>query len=89
MGCTPADSVKIAIELDALQDEADRQRYCRKNDVELILLKSSNAPPAILYLAPRNRATLPKGCARAAAARGRVGHGRLRIACGREQERRA
>ena len=63
MGCSPADSAKIAFELDSLHEEADRQRYCRKNDVELILLKSANAPPAILYLAPRSRAALPKGVA--------------------------
>jgi len=63
MGCTPADSVKIAVDLDQLQDEADRQKYCRKNDVELIVLKSSNAAPALMYLAPRNRSTLPKGIA--------------------------
>ena len=63
MGCTPADSVKIAVDLDQLQDEVDRQKYCRKNDVELIVLKSSNAPPAVMYLAPRNRSTLPQGIA--------------------------
>ena len=63
MGCTPADSAKIAVELNNLNDEKDRQKYSRKNDVGLILLKSSNAPPALLYLAPRNRSTLPKGVA--------------------------
>lgn len=63
MGCTPAESVKIAVDLDALHDEVDRQRYSRKHDVELIPLKSSNAPPALMYLAPRNRASLPKGIA--------------------------
>jgi hydrogenase-4 transcriptional activator len=63
MGCTPADSVKIAVDLDQLQDEADRLKYSRKNDVELIVLKSSNAPAALMYLAPRNRSALPKGIA--------------------------
>ena len=63
MGCTPADSIKVAGELNELEDEADRQKYSRKHDTELILLKSSNAPPALLYLAPRNRSTLPKGIA--------------------------
>lgn len=63
MGCTPADSVKIAVDLDALRTDAERQKYCRKHDVELIPLKSSNAPPALMYLAPRNRSTLPKGVA--------------------------
>src|SRR5215217_7501282 len=63
MGCTPADSVKIAVELDAVEDEAARDRYCRKHDAEVILLKSSNAPAARMYLAPRNRSKLPKGVA--------------------------
>ena len=63
MGCTPADSVKIAVDLNDLHDEKDRQKYSRKNDVELIPLKSSNSPPALMYLAPRNRSSLPKGIA--------------------------
>jgi DNA-binding NtrC family response regulator/tetratricopeptide (TPR) repeat protein len=62
-GCTPIESMKIATELELFEDEAARDRYCRKHDAEVILLKSSNAPPAKLYLAPRNRATLPKGVA--------------------------
>ena len=63
MGCTPADSQKIAMELDVVEDDASRDRYCRKHDAEVIILKSSNAPTAKLYLAPRNRAKLPKGVA--------------------------
>jgi transcriptional regulator with GAF, ATPase, and Fis domain/Tfp pilus assembly protein PilF len=63
MGCSPAESAKIAFDLDNLRDEADRQKYCRKHEVELIPLKSSNAPPALMYLAPRSRSTLPKGVA--------------------------
>jgi hydrogenase-4 transcriptional activator len=61
MGCTPAESAKIAAELNVLQDEAARDRYRKKQDAEVIFLKSSNAPPAMLYLAPRSRASLPKG----------------------------
>ncbi len=63
MGCTPAESAKVASELDLLQDEAARERYCKKKDAEVIFLRSSNAPPATMYLAPRSRATLPKGVA--------------------------
>ncbi len=61
MGCQPAESQKIAIELDGIEDDSSRDRYCRKHDAEVILLKSSNAPAAKMYLAPRNRAKLPKG----------------------------
>jgi len=63
MGCTPAESMTIAVALNELGGENDRQKYSRKHDVELISLKSSNAPPALMYLAPRNRSTLPKGIA--------------------------
>ncbi|HET7287352.1 MAG TPA: tetratricopeptide repeat protein, partial [Pyrinomonadaceae bacterium] len=63
MGCTPADAQKIAMELDAVEDDKSCERYCRKHDAEVIILKSSNAPTAKLYLAPRNRAKLPKGVA--------------------------
>src|SRR5690349_19105487 len=63
MGCTPAESVRIAVDLNNLDDDQARERYCKKNDAELISLKSSNAPPALMYLAPRNRSTLPKGIA--------------------------
>ena len=64
MGCTPPESAKIASEINSLDDESARERYCRKQDAEVILLNSSNAPPAYLYLAPRNKSTLPKGIAR-------------------------
>src|SRR5687768_8879797 len=63
MGCTPAESVKIAVELNDLDDDKDRQKYSKKNDVELTLLKSSNSPLALMYLSPRNRSSLPKGIA--------------------------
>ena len=45
----------------SIDDDSSRDRYCRKHDAEVILLKSSNAPAATMYLAPRNRASLPKG----------------------------
>src|SRR5687768_3359170 len=63
MGCTPAESIKIAADLSEVDNDRDRERYCKKNDAELIFLRSSNAPPALMYLAPRNRSMLPKGVA--------------------------
>ncbi|HEX6283837.1 MAG TPA: sigma 54-interacting transcriptional regulator [Pyrinomonadaceae bacterium] len=63
MGCTPADSIRIAVDLNDIQDDAARERYAKKHDVELIHLKSSNAPAAMLYLGPRSRSSLPKGIA--------------------------
>lgn len=63
IGCTPTDAVRIAVDLKDIDDERGRERYIKKNDAELIFLKSSNAPPATLYLSPRNRSGLPKGVA--------------------------
>ena len=63
IGCSPAESMKIAADLDDVEDDTTRDRYCKKHDAEVILLKSSNAPSAKMYLAPRNRAKLPKGIA--------------------------
>ncbi|MBA3513891.1 MAG: sigma 54-interacting transcriptional regulator [Pyrinomonadaceae bacterium] len=60
-GCTPADSARIAEELDQLDTDADRERYAKKHDAAITFLKSSNAPPAILYISPRSRAGLPGG----------------------------
>jgi hydrogenase-4 transcriptional activator len=60
-GTSPADNTKIAAEIGAIKDDDARERYCRKHDAEVILLRSANAPPAVLYLSPRSRAALPKG----------------------------
>jgi transcriptional regulator with PAS, ATPase and Fis domain len=62
-GCTPAESQKIAEEIDGIENDSARDRYCKKHDAEVILLKSSNAPTAKMYLSPRNRAKLPNGVA--------------------------
>jgi hydrogenase-4 transcriptional activator len=61
MGCAPAESEKIAVELDSIEDDSARDRYCKKHDAEVILLTSSNAPEAKMYLSPRNRSKLPNG----------------------------
>ncbi len=60
-GCTPADAAKIGEELDQLDTDEARLVYGKKHDVALIPLRSSNAPPATLYIAPRSRAKLPGG----------------------------
>jgi DNA-binding NtrC family response regulator/tetratricopeptide (TPR) repeat protein len=61
LGTTPSENLRIASELGMLKDEAARDRYCRKQDAEVIFLRSTNAAPATLYLSPRSRSTLPKG----------------------------
>src|SRR6201988_272108 len=63
MGCAANESQKIALELAGIEDDSSRDRYCRKHDAEVILLKSSNAPSLQIYFSPRNRANFPKGVA--------------------------
>src|SRR6185436_11719237 len=41
MGCTPQESTKIAADIVPLEEEAVRERYCKKQDAEVIYLKSS------------------------------------------------
>jgi hydrogenase-4 transcriptional activator len=58
-GCTPAEATQLAEELDQLKTEDERQRFAKKRDASITLLRSSNAPPAVLYMAPRELAALP------------------------------
>jgi transcriptional regulator with GAF, ATPase, and Fis domain len=58
-GCTPAESARIAEQLDQLNDDAARERYAKKNDAAIIPLRSSHAPPATLCIFSRRRAKLP------------------------------
>jgi hydrogenase-4 transcriptional activator len=58
-GCTTAVGARLAEEMDQLKTDEERQRYAKKNDASIIPLRSTNAPPAILYMSPRDRAELP------------------------------
>lgn len=60
-GSTPAESTKIAEDMDQLSDDEALARYAKKNDAAILQLRSSHAPPATLYISPRSRATLPGG----------------------------
>jgi hydrogenase-4 transcriptional activator len=60
-GCTPAESAKIAEQLDELSDETAQAAYAKKNDVAILHLRSSHALPATLYISPSSRARLPGG----------------------------
>ena len=60
-GCKAEDTSKIAEQLGQLSTDEERERYAKEHDAEIIPLRSSCAPPATLYLAPRHRAKLPGG----------------------------
>jgi hydrogenase-4 transcriptional activator len=58
-GFSPAEGAELAEKLDELKSDEERQRYAKKHDARITLLRSANAPPATLYMAPRERAALP------------------------------
>ncbi len=60
-GCNESESTRIAEELSELKTEDEREHYAEKHNASIILLQSSNAPAAVVYISPRERATLPKG----------------------------
>jgi len=60
-GWTQAESSRIAEEVLALPHEEDRERYVRRHDIAVVALKSANAPPATVCIAPRALAQLPGG----------------------------
>src|SRR6267378_6450537 len=60
-GCTPAESAKLASQMDQRVDEESQAAFAKKNDAVLLHLRPSHAQPATLYLSPRSRAKLPGG----------------------------
>ena len=58
-GCAAAESTQIAEDLDQLKTEDERERYAKKHDASITVLRSSNAPPAVLYMFPSEQAALP------------------------------
>jgi transcriptional regulator with GAF, ATPase, and Fis domain len=58
-GCTNEESTQLAEDLDPLKTDEERVRYAKKRNANLTSLRSANAPPAILYMAPAERAVLP------------------------------
>jgi hydrogenase-4 transcriptional activator len=60
-GCNPAQSAKIAADLDQLSDDESQAAYEKKNDAAILQLRSTHAPAATLYISPANRAKLPGG----------------------------
>ena len=59
-GCSPAECTKLAEQLDQLSEE-EIQAFAKKNDAAIVQLRAAHAPPATLYISPRNRAKLPGG----------------------------
>jgi hydrogenase-4 transcriptional activator len=60
-GCTPAESAKLASQMDETADEKSQAAFAKKHDAVLLHLRPSHAQPATLYLSPGSRAKLPGG----------------------------
>jgi hydrogenase-4 transcriptional activator len=60
-GCVKNESTAWADEFATLKKESQIESFGKKQDVAVITLKPSNAPPATLLISPRDRATLPGG----------------------------
>ncbi len=60
-GCTPAESMQLAEQIEQLDDDEDCESFARKNEAVVLALRSANAPAATLYMAPQKRSKLPGG----------------------------
>ncbi len=60
-GCDSREAADLADELASVDNDAARERFAKKHDATLITLKSSDALPATLLIAPRDRAQLSGG----------------------------
>jgi transcriptional regulator with GAF, ATPase, and Fis domain/Tfp pilus assembly protein PilF len=60
-GCDSQEAVDLADELASVDTDAARERFAKQHDTTLITLRPSNALPATLLIAPRDRAQLSGG----------------------------
>jgi hydrogenase-4 transcriptional activator len=60
-GATPAENAKLAEELCQAKNERERERIAQARGATIILLRPTNAVPALLYIEPRGATTLPGG----------------------------
>ncbi len=58
-GFSQAELLKVTADLDQLKSDEDQQNYAKENNAAIIQLRSTNGPPATLYMAPREQAALP------------------------------
>ncbi|HEU4594414.1 MAG TPA: sigma 54-interacting transcriptional regulator [Pyrinomonadaceae bacterium] len=58
-GCTNEESERLAAALEQAQTDEQREAFAVRYDAQLIVLRSSNAPPATVLISPRAQSTLP------------------------------
>ena len=62
-GCTPAERERLAKALDDVKSDQDREQFALAQNATVIQLRAPNAPPATLFISPRERSALPGGAA--------------------------
>lgn len=62
-GCTTEEAARYADQLGKVSDQSKRELVANRYDATIIPLRATNAPPAILFIAPRASAVLPGGIA--------------------------
>ncbi|PYS92689.1 MAG: hypothetical protein DMF64_08420 [Acidobacteria bacterium] len=60
-GTPQHDNTELAEELCRAKNESEREQIAQAHDATVIMLRPTNAVPALLYVAPRGAATLPGG----------------------------
>jgi hydrogenase-4 transcriptional activator len=58
-GCTNEEGARLAKELHGLKSNAGKEKLSLKQDAHIVTLHAANAPPATLFISPRNASTLP------------------------------
>jgi DNA-binding NtrC family response regulator/tetratricopeptide (TPR) repeat protein len=62
-GCTMEEAARYADELGGMKDQSKREQTAARYNATIIPLHATNAPPALLFIAPRAAAVLPGGIA--------------------------
>jgi transcriptional regulator with GAF, ATPase, and Fis domain/tetratricopeptide (TPR) repeat protein len=60
-GCANEEAAQLADELGQLKSDKERDQFALERNATVIPLRSSNATPALLFIAPRTAAVLPNG----------------------------
>jgi DNA-binding NtrC family response regulator/tetratricopeptide (TPR) repeat protein len=60
-GCTSEEAARLARLIDEAKSDAERERLSAEQDARLVVLRATNAPPATLFISPREQSVLSGG----------------------------
>jgi hydrogenase-4 transcriptional activator len=58
-GCTTDEGASLADELSELKTDPEGEQFAQERDASIINLRAPNAPPALVFVSPREAVTLP------------------------------